>query len=389
MLLRSDAVEKKAKKEFDQLNDVIALSRSLPTIQLFDAVWQVTFHWLRAVCPRAEKYLQEQYFQYTATENIQRQFRCSTTLWGAKSIWFAGFWSGIIGTYPGSSSGTQTLESFHAYWQTRLEAQARAKPTEVLACMQDIYRNDWCQKFCWSEQRSFMTWPERSAEALFNSDSLRSSGRSPAVDFWQERGKRLCGQTNYFQAYIRTDGQKNSVDPSGITTFWILRSAKLNGVMPADAVISKEFGTAFANLIATEGDELASWLAKSGIIKHEETKRDLNIDALRTYFGFHCAVMVGHLPNSSWPRQRRKTELRIPSMVCTCVEFLMHAECEHIVYVQALTDETRARELQQVPVLRKKGRKRKGDATDRVGGDKQQDNAKKRKAASCLHCAEG
>lgn len=67
----------------------------------------------------------------------------------------------------------------------------------------------------------------------------------------------------------------------------------------------------------------------------------------------------------------------------------MHAECEHIVYVQALTDEIRARELQQVPVLRKKGRKRKGDATDRVGGDKQQDNAKKRKAASCLHCAEG
>ena len=136
--------------------------------------------------------------------------------------------------------------------------------------------------------------------------------------------------------------------------------------MPADAVISKEFGAAFANLIANEGDELASWLTKSGIIKQEGAKRHLNIDALRAHFGFHCAVMAGHLPNSSWPRQRRKTELRIPSMVCTCVEFLMHADCEHILYVKALTDETMAAELQQIPVLRKRGRKRKEDATGRT-----------------------
>ena len=85
--------------------------------------------------------------------------------------------------------------------------------------MQDIYQNDWCEQFRWSEQHSFMTWPEHSAAALFNSDSLRSAGRSPAVDFWKERGQRLCGQTNYLHIHIRTDGEKTSVDPFGLTTF--------------------------------------------------------------------------------------------------------------------------------------------------------------------------
>ena len=149
--------------------------------------------------------------------------------------------------------------------------------------MQDIYQNDWCEQFRWSEQHSFMTWPEHSAAALFNSDSLRSAGRSPAVDFWKERGQRLCGQTNYLHIHIRTDGEKTSVDPSGLTTFWVLRCAKLDGIMPADAVISKEFRPAC--LIASEGSDLASWLTKSSIIKQEGTKRDLNINALRTNFG--------------------------------------------------------------------------------------------------------
>lgn len=154
-------------------------------------VWQVAFAWLRGTCPKAAEYLQETYFVSVKVENFQRQLRCSSTLWGAGAIWFAGFWSGCIGTYRGSSSGTQTLESFHGYWQKRVEARARAKPTEVFSLMQGS------TKFEWGEKRVFAKWPTISAEALFNSESLRSAGRSPAVDFWTGRGRKLCGNREH------------------------------------------------------------------------------------------------------------------------------------------------------------------------------------------------
>ena len=58
---------------------------------------------------------------------------------------------GIIGTYPGSSCGTQPLESFHSYWQGRVRAKARAQPTEIFAVMQDLYKDDWSDKFGWQD----------------------------------------------------------------------------------------------------------------------------------------------------------------------------------------------------------------------------------------------
>lgn len=85
----------------------------------------------------------------------------------------------------------QTLESFHGYWQKRVEARARAKPTEVLSLMQGS------MKFEWGEKRVFAKWPTISAEALFNSESLRSAGRSPAVDFWTGRGRKLRGNREH------------------------------------------------------------------------------------------------------------------------------------------------------------------------------------------------
>ena len=52
---------------------------------------------------------------------------------------------------------------------------------------------------------NFMTWPETSAGVIYNSESLRSAGRSPAADFWNQREKKLCGNRNYFQIWVRTD----------------------------------------------------------------------------------------------------------------------------------------------------------------------------------------
>lgn len=37
----------------------------------------------------------------------------------------------------------------------------------------------------------------------------------------------------------------------------------------------------------------------------------------------------------------------------------MHGDCEHLLFVRALTDPDAAQEMENVPVIRKKGRKRK------------------------------
>ena len=371
---RSKADEEKRGAHFRRLDAIISLSRVVPTIQLFDAIWQTTFTWLRQTYPKACDYLQETYFQGVSVENLQRQFRCNQSLWEASTLWFAGFWSGIIGTYPGSSSGTQTLESFHSYWQTRIQAKARAKPTEIFQCMQDLYENDWAGKFQWQEKRPFMTWPETSAEMLYNSESLRSAGRSPAADFW-DGSKKLCGNRNYCQLWVRTDGQKASVDADGLKTFWVLRAIKYKNVPPAAAAITKQDATMLANLIAAEGTELAKRLEESGIVNESKI---LDVDRLRYYFQFHCTVMEGHLPNSCWAR-RRKQMGDWPTRLCTCHEFLMHGDCEHIIFVKALTDEKAAAALAKVPLVRKKGRKRKEASQD--DGKKPQRPQKE----SCLH----
>ena len=69
----------------------LGISRTLPTIQLFDAVWQLVFPWLHTVCPRAGTYLKSTYFKSVTPENLQRQLHCRSTLWGSKHLWFAGF----------------------------------------------------------------------------------------------------------------------------------------------------------------------------------------------------------------------------------------------------------------------------------------------------------
>jgi len=168
------------------------------------------------------------------------------------------------------------------------------------------------------------------------------------------------------------------VDASGLTTFWVMRSKKYKDCMPAEAVISREFATQFANLIASEGDALATWLSKTGIAL--PTQR-LDIDKFRHHFGFHCVVMQGHLPNSCWPRVKRRNLIAWPTMVCTCLEFLMRGACEHEVFVKALLDPNSAAAMQKAPQLRRKGRKRKAqDPTTEV--PKKKARAKARTASA-------
>lgn len=338
---------------FGRLEQIIQISRQVPTIQLFDAVWQLALPWLQKKSAKAAEYLRSTYLQKVPISSLQKGLSCTSTLWDADALWFGGFWGGILGTYPGSSSGTQSLESFHSYWQNTVKGKVRQSPAEVFGAMETLFKEDWAKRFAWDEEKAFVTWPAISAEALFNSQSLRSAGRSPAVDFWANREPRLCGNRNYRQVYIRT-GEPTSASLEGMTTFWVLQSKSYQKLPPADAVVTKEVAEIVANLIASEGPALGKWLLKAGIVKDDE----LDVAQLQKYLQRYCAVLEGHLVQASWPRVHRKLKKAVPGKLCTCHEFCLHADCEHVLYVKALTGDPTAN-LQNIPTQRPRGRKRK------------------------------
>ena len=123
------------------------------------------------------------------------------------------------------------------------------------------------------------------------------------------------------------------------------------GAHASEAIITKEIGHRVANLIAAEGKELEKWLSESGIAKEDDQtgSKRLDLDNLRAVFTNHCAVMTGHLPCSCWPPLHRKVKEPFPTVARTCVEFLMHGQCEHVIYVKALGNNTFAAKLEKCP----------------------------------------
>ena len=124
-----------AEVSFRKLPSLFRITRSLPTIQLFDAILHIGFKWLQSVKKPAAEYLRNQYMVQVTSANLHKQMHCTAGTWGRSHLWFAGYWSGIIGIYPGSASGTQTIESKRAQWQQELGKCTRVAPQKVFEAM--------------------------------------------------------------------------------------------------------------------------------------------------------------------------------------------------------------------------------------------------------------
>ena len=346
--------ERQKSEAFEKLDKIITVTRQLPTIQLVDAVWDATFDWLNGVNKTAVSYLQKWYFKSITVDNMSKRFRCQKAIQG-NTLWFGTFWSGIIGTYPGSASGTQTIESFHSSWQSKLKKGTRISPLEVFDHMQKIFEDDWSSQFDWDEEADFLTWPLEPAQELLNGQASRTVGRSPAVDFWYHREKKLNGCRNHFKIHRRTSGT-DADGAQGITTFWVMYAKKKDGVAAAEATIQEAQAKSVTALIVSEGLPLQELLCKCGVMT-EDSKASVNESRLQELFLDLAIVMQGDLPNSAWPRKATELDFSVDSMLCTCLPFLLHAECEHVLFVKAL--ENRGINLKNVRVVQKKGRKRK------------------------------
>ena len=346
-------------KAFKDLDKIITVSRHIASLQLFDVIWHATFTWLDTVNQTARRYLQEAYFSNVRVEDIQRHLRLNCGSWSSEHIWWSGFWAGILGTYPASGSGSQTIESFHAAWQGKIQNRSKAEPLNIFAEMQRIFNTDWAGRFEWATPAAFRTWPETPALALFNSQSLRSSGRSCAVDFWNCRERRLCGGHNYYKMHVRTDSSKTE-DPAGITTFHVMRALKQDGVAPAEAVIQKDVAETFCKLVTAEGSKLLDVAHASKLVTGVGNQMRLDVAVLTYLFETHCAVIEGHLSNTAWPRLK-KLDGHV-TRLCTCASFALHGDCEHVLFIRGLynTDpQDPSAQLEKLPLVRPKGRKRK------------------------------
>ncbi|CAK9086660.1 unnamed protein product, partial [Durusdinium trenchii] len=272
--------------DFATLDEIIQISRILPTAQIFDLVWHFTFAWLETRSKKAVQYLQDTYFRLLTPQSLEKQFRCNRGSWNPEALWFAGFWSGIIGTYPGTASGSQTIESFHARWQAQVQGSVRASPQDIFKNMQKLFSSTWKDQFEWEESKIFRTWPETTASALLNGQTLRSTGRSPAVDFWNARELRMDKTRNYCHVVLRTDNADNpGID--GLTNFWVMGAQKQDGMLPAQVAIREAFAQRLCSMIAAEGDALITAVKAAGIL--EENK--INLTALRKCFKTHAVVL--------------------------------------------------------------------------------------------------
>ena len=91
--------------------------------------WGFNFALLQSISKKAVTCLQQTYFQKMPVA-LRKQLHAGDS----SSCWYAGFWIGVTGTYPGSGCGAQPLELPWS-WQSAARS-ARAAPTEILNVMQ-------------------------------------------------------------------------------------------------------------------------------------------------------------------------------------------------------------------------------------------------------------
>ncbi len=137
--------------------------------------------------------------------NLNKIFRNCHVAYGGSAAWFAGHWSGVCGIHPGTGSGSQTAEAFHAFWASCI-SRGLIDIGSLLTKMQGLFREQWSSHFDWGADTPISAWAGEPDHVLLNGTALRSVGRSPAVDFWCNKDK---------VANVRR------IERSG-TTFWIL-----------------------------------------------------------------------------------------------------------------------------------------------------------------------
>ena len=148
----------KQKKYLQPLKRLLRITRHAASVQLFDAIWHVVFHMMEHAWKEheAKRYLQDTYFLEATVQSVQKLFKgASRGSWQRDNMWIAGHWGGVLGTAPGTSSGTTTLEARHSQWEEEVKAGVGNSVMKVLPQMQAMYTDKWNDIFRWGAPCSF------------------------------------------------------------------------------------------------------------------------------------------------------------------------------------------------------------------------------------------
>ena len=257
---------------------------------------------------------------------------------------------GVLGSLPGTATGSQSVEAFHAYWQRLMAGARRCAAGSVLQHMQGLFSGEWRDHFGWAEACSTSLWPQVHDPAIMHGTALKAQGRSSAVEFWQHRDKG-----NHY--YHETAG----------TQFWIMRACAPGGLQPAESAVGQARGRLLMRLVASEGEDLEKLLYEAQLVKGTAGGGDwrLSVSDLRVLFEGHAVVFAGELSKKFWPKYHRQSREEIAPLLCSCPHFGRRAECEHVVFAKGLLNLI---DLRSLPVLRKKGRRRHGSGSLLVPG---------------------
>ena len=130
------------KTQWPEFIDMMQTTRLVPTLQLYDAVWRVVFDVMRRQWKEYDvaEYLHQALFDDVGVNNLRKMALVGKAAWGPSRLLCSGHWAGVLGTRPGTASGTQGIEALHSAWQRHLEDAtacerlAKQKQCGVHAC---------------------------------------------------------------------------------------------------------------------------------------------------------------------------------------------------------------------------------------------------------------
>ena len=322
-------------------------TRHLPTVELFSACRRLFLQeLLGGHHEKAAKYLQKEYVHEVKREIVAKRYRLHegvladqlTVLWGDYS-------SGVLGTHPGSATGTQTVEGFHSFWQGVIAKRLRTNPCQILQVMQAFYNDQWLPYMMPDDSRPPSLWPQAPEPSFLSGTSLHRLGQNSAAEYWAHRAKNFCRVEKHD------------------TIFWVMRSQATDKERPAQAVMQEATARTLVEMLFMSETEAKGALQKAGVYATKDNdsgKERLRLTMLESHFTVHCIVMEGVLPGAYYPKLHA-AKTHPCKRLCTCGTFVQRAECPHVYFVAALQREL---DLDLLPEKNKPGRP-KGQAAQR------------------------
>jgi hypothetical protein len=186
---------------------------------------------------------------------------------------------------------------------------------------------------------------------------LRRLSRSTAVEWWSQREKgnhiRITRSHTAAVSAQAAEAEQAAMD------FFVMRASNCAGVPPAECTPDPGLAAAIVECLTASGRALPPLLESVGVVTASGGHADVSLDLEKVQETFvdHCVVMIGASPRLYWPRFRKRDGSAVDEPFCTCRPFVLYAQCEHSIFVQALRGKL---SLSSLPLVRRRGRPKKG-----------------------------